>query len=177
MTRTCRPSGRLGICVTTSTSDRRRSVTLTLILLATWLVAGCGLLSLPSVPEDIVETVASEQVTIVDQTSYNNPTDEWVYTYLLLEVSGDEPELDTVRTTLSANGWKTRLPPDLDSDPFRETPDYSLSADRPEANLTLLELEIYLEGGRHQPTEKQFAEFPTRSEYTYFVAIIMPLDG
>jgi hypothetical protein len=144
---------------------------------STWLVGGCGLLSLPSIPEHIVETVAGEQVTIVDQMSYNNPSDEWIYTYVLLEVSGDEPKLDTVTTTLGANGWDTRLPSDLSNDPFREAPDHSLSANRPEAHLTLLELEVYLEGGRHQPAEKQFAEFPTRPEYTYFVAIMLPLDG
>ena len=40
--------------------------------------------------------------------SDTNPTEEWIYTYLLLEVDAPERHLDVVSETLTRNGWQTR---------------------------------------------------------------------
>lgn len=139
------------------------------VAVAAGLMAGCG--DLESVNEETVQTIAGSDVAIVYQMEHPNPTDEWLYTYLLLEVSGPPPRRETVTSTLASNGWLVSIPDTTDADQAGYP-----TADRPGASLTLVELADFVEPGPFTRPEKRFAEFPVREDRDYFVAIVMPLD-
>lgn len=147
----------------------RRARFLLLAATVAGFVSGCG--DLDSVSEETVQSVAGGDVVIVDEVEYPNPTDNWLYTYLLLEVRGPPPRRETVLSTLASNGWDVSVPDATDVDP----PGYAV-ADRPGATLTLVGLADFVEPGPFTRPEKKFAEFPVRVDRDYFVAIIMPLD-
>lgn len=152
--------------------SRRPSLVLAVAMAG--LVSGCG--NLDSVSEETVQSVAGADVVIVDEVEYPNPTDDWLYTYLLLEVSGPPPRRDTVISTLASNGWKVSVPDPEARHPFAGAVDTYPSASRPKAVLTLVDLPDYLKDGLFTQPEKQFAQFPVREDRDYFVAIVMPLD-
>jgi hypothetical protein len=125
-----------------------------MILTATWHQAGCTPFSLPAVPEDAVRSVEGDQVKIVERVRLSNPTDEWIYTYLMLEVAGEEPYLTTVVSTLAKNGWEVH---------HSSIPDMLPAAVLAHAAyLSLVEFDDYMYEGRSwAPARKEFGRVPT----------------
>jgi hypothetical protein len=132
------------------------------------LLVGCIPLSLPSVPEDAIERVEGDRVAIVARAEYSNPTEEWLYTYLMLEVTGQEPYLDAVASTLEQNGWEIVS--------VKPSPDNRVSARMPDtARLSLFDYHDYMDETRSSEPRRTFAQVPTSDDRGYFVAILTPI--
>jgi hypothetical protein len=132
------------------------------MLVASSLVACSGL---PKVSEEAVKSLEGQHVRIVSQRVIPNPTDEWMYTYVVLEVSGPGSHIDTLEDVLSKNGWRVR-----------EGEDHLLISYTPDVTLSVQRLESFLEG-RAQNTEvaRSFSALELNERYGYYVVVLMPL--
>jgi hypothetical protein len=129
-------------------------------------MGGCSWF-LPSVPDEVTNSVSGEGVRIVARETDTNPTEEWIYTFLLLEVTEPGQRLEIVAEALRTNGWEVRESPG---------PNVLLVAIKPSvADLTLVALETFLEPSPITSVQRRFAGFPQDSDKGYFVALIMPL--
>jgi hypothetical protein len=121
-------------------------------VLSVGLAAGCGGPSMPRVPEEVVDRLAGDQVTVLAQVRDTNPTSEFLYTYAMLEVAGDPPYTDTIAATLTMNGWQEVEEPALETDVV-------LRAKLPsEADVHLVELAGYLESPESLRSEEEFEQ-------------------
>ena len=157
----------IGISSDTVSTRRPRTVSLAVLALLL-LVVGCSWRNLPSVSDSVIDRVRGENVRIVAEESDTNPTEEWIYTYLLLEVDAPERHLDVVSETLTRNGWQTRE---------SAAQNIQLVALIPaEADLTLITLDSFLKPIASSPVAAKFADVQRDVDKAYFVAIIMPLE-
>jgi hypothetical protein len=122
---------------------------------------------LPIVADDLVKSIeANSRVEIVMQVERPNPTDEWMYTYLLLEVSGEDPQ-GTIATSLAQSGWKVKQSADSK---------ILLVATRlPEADLFVMSYLDFMPVRPSAEPDSTFVNFPRRSDRTYFVVTMKPL--
>lgn len=133
------------------------------------LLLGACQSSLPSVSDDIIDSIEGTQVTIVSRHDGANPSDEWIETNVVVEVSGPEPRIDAVEDVLRAGGWEVgdAKPSDV----------LLLIARRPTARLNVLELNAYLSITLTGPVVEQFAKIEGDPDRSYFVVGFMPLSN
>jgi hypothetical protein len=146
--------------------ERRQAIAVCLV--GALLLTGCLPFSLPRVPRHVIESVEGEHVTIVAQAVATNPTEQWYYTYLMLEVGGSELHLDTVTSTLTSNGWEIEYTESIpDNLPSAVLPD--------QADLSLADFAGYMSSPSNPAVFEEFAKVSTSDDKGYFVAIIMPM--
>jgi hypothetical protein len=131
------------------------------------LLAACRL---PTVADETVDRLEGPHVTIVSREVMPNPSDQWNYTYVMLEVSGEDPRLSRILSMLVDKGWAIheRSLPIL---AYFTVP----GEDRPETQLTLATLGSVLENHRYDEVGERFSNVPTHDDRTYYVAILTPL--
>lgn len=164
----------------TSVSSSRRAVLASVLVAVVLVLGGCGRLSLPRVPEDAIQAVEGPGVTIAETAEESNPTEQWIYTYLLLEVVGEPPHVDLVEAALVDNGWRVE---EFRPDPRQQVEESSIlliaqrPAEDPTADLTLDPLDDYLAGGSSSIAIEAFSAIERDPKASYYVAILAPLEG
>lgn len=141
-----------------------RVVTIVVTLLV---LAACRL---PTVADETVETLEGPSVTAVSQKSKPNPSDQWNYTYVMLEVTGPGSRLEQVSKVLRENGWEIRAS-SLPLLAYFTEP----GEEKPETELVLADLDDVLDTHRSDEVGERFSEVPTHDDRTYYVAILTPL--
>jgi hypothetical protein len=148
---------------------KTRAGALPAVLTAVWLLlTGCG--TLPGVPEEILNTIEGEYVTVVARHDGSNPTEQWMYTYLMLEVSGPEPGVKVVEDALAANGWEVDT--DLVTDLLLVA---DIGGGEPGAHLVLVTLRDFTVN-RSDGAAREFTKVSTAAGLTYYVAIVSPTN-
>jgi hypothetical protein len=128
---------------------------------------------LPTVPDESIESLEGTHVAVVSQQVEPNPTRQWNYTYIVLEVTGPEPRVETVASVLRESGWSVH-----DSRVLLLTADFAEeNSDKPAADLGLVELDDFLEVNRSIEVQERFSSIPVHEGRTYYVAILTPLGS
>jgi hypothetical protein len=123
------------------------------------------------VADETVDSLDGPHVAIVSQETKPNPSDQWKYTYVMLEVTGAGSRLERISSVLRKNGWdfQERSLPLL---AYFTEPDEEV----PETELILVKLDEVLDTHRYDEVGERFSKVPIRDDRTYFVAILTPLS-
>jgi hypothetical protein len=152
-------------------ATRTRAAAILSCVLLVDLVAGCGERPfMPRVPDGVVDRLGDDRVAVVAEVEDTNPTSSFLYTYAMLEVTGDR-HIDTIASMLLANGWDEVASLTIDTEIL-------LSAKlRSEADLDLVTFTDYRDGGSSLRAVEEFEQIPTDPDRGYYVAILTPLVG
>lgn len=154
-----------GSCFDVTRHANRLSVGTRCVVLIALVVMITGCSTLPTVDDGIVRTLESPDVAIVTTAVQANPTDEWNYTYALMDVTDREGigSDEVLSRSLIENGWAV------------SSHQGQLVADRVESGLVVLRLEDFL-NNRWDPVATEFRGFSNSNGANYFVAILMPYN-
>lgn len=126
----------------------------------------------PSVAEDTIDKLEGPHVAIVSQETMPNPTDQWTYTYAVLEVTGTGSHIDRISSVLSENGWNIQ-----DSSALLLLAYLTKRGNSaPETELILDKLECFLDAHKYDKLGERFSAVTIHDDRTYYVAILTPLN-
>lgn len=129
-----------------------------------FLVDGCK--SLPSVPDEVVESVEGEGVTIVGRHSKPEDTLELTITNVVVEVAGPEPRLDVLAAALAAAGWELHEVPRSER--------LLLAGEMPEGHLSVFDLDDFLDLMVLGDEVEKFSRLERQPDRSYFVLSLSP---